>query len=175
MYILRPRDEVFYPNGTGPEMGLILLLNSSTADYFYAEESAVGFNIKLFGTQRIPDTSMGEMEEFHVCPGEDVSVRLNLFSQHTTEHVRAYSVAKRGCYFPYEHKEAAFDRSECLLKCKIRSIQSICACLPFYSGEKDLKFGRDGEMKDQCSLAHAECLERYKGKRASRYINNKEK
>ena len=146
-------------------MGLILILNATTADYFYAEENTIGFNIKLFGTQRIPDTSMGEMEEFHVCPGEDVNVKLKLVSQHTTEDVRAYSIAKRGCYFPYEHKEAAFDRSECLLKCKIRSIQSLCDCMPFFSSDKELKFTRQDKVNEQCSLAHVECLERYMGKR----------
>ncbi|TMW39921.1 hypothetical protein DOY81_014999, partial [Sarcophaga bullata] len=59
----KPVDEVFrIYHATGADMGFILVLNSSTADYFYAEESTIGFNIKLFGTQRIPDTSMGEME-----------------------------------------------------------------------------------------------------------------
>ncbi|KAM7347481.1 pickpocket protein 28-like [Cochliomyia hominivorax] len=59
-------ESLYFPNATGPEMGLTLILNSSTTDYFYAEESAIGFNIKLFATQRIPDTSMGEMLECHV-------------------------------------------------------------------------------------------------------------
>ncbi|KAI8128239.1 Pickpocket protein 11 [Lucilia cuprina] len=155
-------ESLYYPNSTGPEMGLALILNSTTSDYFYAEDSTIGFNIKLFGTQRIPDVSMGEMEEFHVCPGEDVDVKLTLVSQHTVEDARAHSVRKRGCYFPYEHKEAAFDKSECLLKCKIRSIESLCNCIPFYASKDDIESKKVDELKEQCTLANSECLERYR-------------
>ncbi|KAM7349135.1 pickpocket protein 11-like [Cochliomyia hominivorax] len=143
-------------------MGLTLILNSSTSDYFYAEESAIGFNIKLFATQRISDTSMGEMVECHVCPGEDVDVQLNLVSQLTEEDVRVHTVLKRGCYFPLEHKEAAFDKSECLLKCKIRSIESLCDCIPFYASQSDINLKRTDKKREQCTLAHSECLERYR-------------
>lgn len=145
-------------------MGLTLILNSTTKDYFYAEESTIGFNVKLFGTQRIPDTSMGEMEEFHVCPGEDVDVKLRLISQYTEEDARVHSFLKRGCYFPYEHKEAAFDKSECLLKCKIRSIESLCDCIPFYASQSDIDIKKSVEDREQCTLAHSECLERYRGR-----------
>ncbi|XP_065363563.1 pickpocket protein 11 [Calliphora vicina] len=155
-------DSLYYPNSIGAEMGLTVLLNSTTSDYFYAEESTIGFNVKLFGSQRIPDISMGEMEEFHVCPGEDVDVKLSLVSQSTVKDARVHSVLKRGCYFPYEHKEAAFDKSECLLKCKIRSIESLCNCIPFYASNSDIESKKVDEIREQCTLANSECLERYR-------------
>lgn len=143
-------------------MGLTLLLNASTKDYFYAEDSSNGFNIQIFGTQRIPDVATGEMKEFHVSAGEDVDVKLKLVSQIATEEARGHSFRKQGCYFAQEHKEAGYGHSECLLKCKLRSIESLCGCIPFYAFEGGLE-EKTNEVFEQCTLAHSECLERYRG------------
>lgn len=152
-------------------MGLILLLNTTTDDYFYAEGSTNGFNVKLFATQRIPDTSMGEMEEFHVDPGEDIDVNLHLITQQTMEDVRSYSVPQRGCYFLNEHEETVFDNSECLLKCKIRTTASTCQCIPFYATKVDVELTKDYEVMEQCSLFNLGCLEKYRSEYVVWFVN----
>ncbi|XP_075158097.1 pickpocket 27 [Haematobia irritans] len=151
-------EEYYYVNRTGKDMGLVLLLNSSTSDYFYTEDNWNGFNIQIFGNQRIPETSTGEVGQFHVDAGDSIEIRLQLISQFTTKETQDHPVEKRGCYFPNEHKDAKHGLAECLFTCRMQSIKSLCDCVPFYY--YDSKSNHTQEI--QCSLAHSECLERHR-------------
>lgn len=139
-------------------MGLTLLLNASTNDYFYAEGSSNGFTIQLFGNQQIPDASTGQVAEFDVDADDDVEIKLKLISQIATTQARDHPAIRRGCYFTNEHEEAAFGPAACLMNCRIRSMEYLCDCVPFYVYE-----GRANETVAQCTLAQSECLERYRG------------
>uniref|UniRef100_A0A1I8NSL2 Uncharacterized protein n=1 Tax=Stomoxys calcitrans TaxID=35570 RepID=A0A1I8NSL2_STOCA len=156
LYDKTPED-YYYVNRTGKDMGLILLLNSSTSDYFYSEDSSNGFSVQIFGHQRIADTSTGEVGEFHVDAGDSIEIRLKLVSQVTTTETQDHRVEKRGCYFPNEHQDGIHGQAECLFNCRLRSIKSLCDCIPFYAYD-----GKANNSQTQCSLAHMECLERYR-------------
>ncbi|XP_005178987.2 pickpocket protein 11-like [Musca domestica] len=156
----RTEETYYYANQSGSDTGLILLLNASTNDYFYAEESLTGFTLLIFGKQKIADTSIGHMGLIQINANDDIHVRLKLVSQITTNEVRNHPVAKRGCYFPNEEKVGAYGQADCLMKCKVRSMESLCNCIPFYV--YDEKKNVTDRTPVQCSLEHTECLERYR-------------
>lgn len=140
-------------------MGLVLVLNASTSDYFYVGDSSNGFTIQIFDNQRIPDFATGEVAEFHVDAGDDIDIKLNLVSQITTSEAHNHPPLKRGCYFTNDKKEAIYGLAGCLMNCKILSIESLCECIPFYAYDPN-----NNQSLTQCTLSHAECLERYRSK-----------
>ncbi|XP_073829613.1 pickpocket 27 [Musca autumnalis] len=159
----RTEESYFYINRTGADMGLVLLLNATNKDYFYADDSLTGFTIEIFGRQQIPDSSTGHVGMVQVDAGDDIDIRLKLVSQITTNEAKSHPVAKRGCYFPNEDIGDAHGQAGCLMNCKIRSIVSLCNCIPFYAFEDGVEHNNDSESGQvQCSLAHTECLERYR-------------
>ncbi|XP_061387184.1 pickpocket protein 11 [Musca vetustissima] len=158
----RTEQNYYYARRAGSDMGLVLLLNSTTKDYFYAEDSLTGFTIQIFGKQQNADSSTGHMGLVQVDAGDDIDIRLKLVSQITTNAVRHHPVAKRGCYFPNEDKMGGYGQAGCLMKCKIRSIESLCNCMPFFAFGDKVEMDNDREPLVQCSLAHTECLKRYR-------------
>lgn len=44
------RNVAYYSDVTGPDMGLILLVNGSSDDYFYSIFNSIGFNVRFCKT-----------------------------------------------------------------------------------------------------------------------------
>lgn len=73
---------------------------------------------------------------------------------------------QRQCLFPHEKKafNGKYTRSECLLTCKIRSVNALCDCIPFQlpppAGYAQTKI---------CTLEHVSCLNKYKSMQLAFY------
>lgn len=143
--------------------GLTVLLNASTADYFYSDRSTSGFVVQIFQSLHFPDIANGGVSEILVSPLEDISLNMNVDNYKSESRIRSYSVTKRQCYFEDEHSELFDDNyslSQCLTNCKLRSIEALCNCIPFYT---PANFIEKNETSVYCSLANIECLDRYRG------------
>ena len=84
-----------------------------------------------------------------------------------------FSFLQRGCLFTHELEAeygGQYSYSDCLVKCRIRSIIALCRCLPFYL---PVSFP-DGNIAvtDKCTLQHVPCLNRYTSKQFSQEKKN---
>lgn len=110
-----------------------------------------------------PDKTTGGVSEILVSPEEDVSLDVNVEMVESDSRIRSYSVKKRQCYFEDENFALFGDNyslSECLTKCKLRSIEALCNCIPFYTPDNFIEKNKTTVF---CSLANIACLERYRG------------
>lgn len=156
------------PQAVGIKHGLTVLLNSSIGDYFYNDRSTIGFVVQIFQSLYFPDSTTGGISEILVSPHEDIYLRMTVNSLKSEDTIRSYPARKRGCYFEDENFDIYKDHysySECLTKCKMRSIEALCNCIPFYTPENLID---NNKTIIYCSLAHIGCLERYRGKFVSR-------
>lgn len=120
--------------------------------------------VQVFQSLYFPDNSNGGVSEILVSPHEDIYLNMNVDNLKSEPSIRSYSVMKRQCYFEDENIENYGDHysySECLTKCKLRSIEALCNCIPFYI---PANFIEQNKTIVYCSLAHLACLERYRGR-----------
>lgn len=149
---------------TGPNSGLILILNTTLNDYYYTLRNTLGFNVHVFNPQEYPDGQTGSFLQLFANPETEVFFKLTVTTVDSIPAVQQYSPEQRGCLFQHElHEQYAglYSYADCLLKCKIKSIIALCNCMPFFLPTNF----PDGTNSDVfCTLAHNECLSRYKGK-----------
>ncbi|XP_058055966.1 pickpocket protein 28 [Anopheles bellator] len=166
----------------GPEMGLVVLLNGSTNDYFYNLFNNIGFNVRIdalsitfraagcvvspqlqiFNPNEVPDITAGGVSEQFIQLGMETFVRVDAITIYSEPDVRRYSRQKRQCVFRDEvHKYGAnYGRSNCVAACRIRSVQALCECVPFF-----LPMARGPAGSNSvtiCNLQHIACLNKYK-------------
>lgn len=159
-------NDIKNPQSIGIKHGLTVLLNFSTADYFYSDRSTKGFVVQIFQPLHFPDLSTGGVSEILVSPLEDVALNMNVNNIICDSRIRSYSVTKRQCYFEDEHPELYennYSFSQCLTKCKLESMEALCNCVPFYTPVNFIDRDEWNETIVYCSLANIECLERYRG------------
>lgn len=67
--------------------------------------------------------------------------------------------------FKDERKEEYHGRytyTECLVKCKIKSIIDLCGCVPFFMPINHVDIVKNSTLR--CTLAHVPCLNKYRSK-----------
>lgn len=74
---------------------------------------------------------------------------------------------QRACLFSNERPETFgqnYKRSDCVVGCRIASINSLCNCIPFFVPviEKKNDFS-NLEQAHKCTLQHSSCLTHYRG------------
>lgn len=159
---IRPEPLSLYTDITGPDMGLILVLNGSSDDYFYPLVNSYGFNVQIFDPYEIPDTAAGGVVEKSVNLGMETFLRVNGVTIRTEEEVRRYAVENRECLFRdemYNNFHGRYERGNCVINCRIKSILALCGCVPFFMPNLD-QIG--GPSVVTCNLQHLACLNKYK-------------
>uniref|UniRef100_A0A8W7PMB8 Uncharacterized protein n=1 Tax=Anopheles coluzzii TaxID=1518534 RepID=A0A8W7PMB8_ANOCL len=144
----------YFLDVTGPEMGLVLLLNGSSNDYFYNLFNNIGFNV--------PDSTAGGVNEQFVHLGTETFIRVDAITINSEPDVLRYSRQKRQCVFRNELLKygANYGRSNCVAACRLRSVMALCECVPFYMPTA----GATASSKSvtTCNLQHIACLSKYK-------------
>uniref|UniRef100_A0A182FQ30 Pickpocket n=1 Tax=Anopheles albimanus TaxID=7167 RepID=A0A182FQ30_ANOAL len=151
----------YYLDVTGPEMGLVVLLNGSTNDYFYNLFNNIGFNLQIFNPNEVPDITAGGVSEQFVHLGTETFIRVDAITINSEPDVLGYSREKRQCVFRNELLKygSVYGRSNCVAACRIRSVLALCECVPFFMptatnvGSKSVTI---------CNLQHIACLNKYK-------------
>uniref|UniRef100_A0A182NS27 Pickpocket n=1 Tax=Anopheles dirus TaxID=7168 RepID=A0A182NS27_9DIPT len=144
----------YFLDVTGPEMGLVLLLNGSSNDYFYNLFNNIGFNV--------PDITAGGVNEQFVHLGTETFIRVDAITINSEPDVLRYSRQKRQCVFRSELLKygANYGRSSCVAACRLRSVMALCECVPFYMPTAGAAAG--GKSITTCNLQHIACLNKYK-------------
>uniref|UniRef100_A0A182R606 Pickpocket n=1 Tax=Anopheles funestus TaxID=62324 RepID=A0A182R606_ANOFN len=152
----------YFLDVTGPEMGLVLLLNGSSNDYFYNLFNNIGFNLQIFNPNEVPDSTAGGVNEQFVHLGTETFIRIDAITINSEPDVLRYSRQKRQCVFRSELLKygANYGRSNCVAACRLRSVMALCECVPFYMPTA----GATASSKSitTCNLQHIACLNKYK-------------
>jgi acid-sensing ion channel, other len=157
-----------YPAGIGGEMGLTVLLNLSSSDYYYPMRNYVGATVMVFDSNDFPESSTGELQEVPLEGFQEIRVTIAVNTKVADDQVQRYSIPKRQCMFKTDLKEEYFGEysyGSCLLKCKIRSVLALCNCKLF-----NLPTNFPDVPLDEvpyCSLGNIGCLSKYKIKWAT--------
>lgn len=79
---------------TGTDRGLVLLLNTTTSDYYYSTRNTVGFSINVFDAYDYPDDANGYLTQ--VILNNEVEGLLELEATSTiSDHATMYYDAKQ--------------------------------------------------------------------------------
>uniref|UniRef100_A0A182TU52 Pickpocket n=1 Tax=Anopheles melas TaxID=34690 RepID=A0A182TU52_9DIPT len=84
----------YFLDVTGPEMGLVLLLNGSSNDYFYNLFNNIGFNLQIFNPYEVPDSTAGGVNEQFVHLGTETFIRVDAITINSEPDVLRYSRQK---------------------------------------------------------------------------------
>ncbi|CAK1552337.1 unnamed protein product [Leptosia nina] len=140
--------------------GLALVVNPMVEDYHYRIYNMMGFEILLFDPTHFPDPSGGRVIQRSAQPDQVVMIKVTSTKQIATTEVRKYPQTTRKCLFHDERQKKfsnMYSYSACIVSCRIRTIQSLCKCTPFYLPVL-LK------QKRVCSYDDLKCLNKYKEK-----------
>jgi hypothetical protein len=91
--------------------------------------------VLVFNPGDFPDTPSGGLIEKLVPPRTEVFFRLQATSVYAVPSVKSFDRKQRGCIFSSEFSVLfgdSYSYSDCLMNCRIRSIHTLCRCLPFY-------------------------------------------
>ncbi|XP_058812510.1 sodium channel protein Nach [Topomyia yanbarensis] len=151
----------YFLDVTGPEMGLVLLLNGSSNDYFHNLFNNIGFKLQIFNPSEIPDITTGGVSEQFLHLGTETFVRVDATTIESEIDVRRYSRKTRQCVFRNEllRYGGRYGRSNCVAACRIRSVVALCECVPFYMPISGSASDRSVTI---CNLQHIVCLNKYK-------------
>ncbi|XP_035890616.1 pickpocket protein 28-like [Anopheles stephensi] len=152
----------YFLDVTGPEMGLVLLLNGSSNDYFYNLFNNIGFNLQIFNPNEVPDSTAGGVNEQFVHLGTETFIRVDAITINSEPDVLRYSRQKRQCVFRNELLKygANYGRSNCVAACRLRSVLALCECVPFYMPTAGA--AASSKSITTCNLQHIACLNKYK-------------
>lgn len=151
---------------TGPEMSLIVTLNTSTDDSFFNLFNGPGYHVLIFDENEYPDTLSGGVIDQQMQPGTETYLRVDPITVDSSPNILQYGVATRGCYYPNELRNrygGDYKRSSCILNCRIRSLIALCGCVPFYYYVNTF-LADDSAMPPVCTLQNVACLAKYKVK-----------
>lgn len=105
--------------GIGPDMGLTLLMNLSSSDYFYPLKNLVGATAIIFDPFEFPDSTIGGVSEVPLEMFVETRITLNAITKKAVEEVQRYSIEKRECLFKTElarEYEGNYIYGDCLVR-----------------------------------------------------------
>ena len=120
---------------TGPSTGLTIILNTTTSDYYFSTGDHVGFNVQIFHPSDFADQQNGGLTQLFVDRNTKAVFKLIPTTLDSKSAIEAYSPIQRGCLFEHElfqQYAGHYSFVDCLLKCKLRNIITICGCMPFF-------------------------------------------
>lgn len=150
------------PAGIGPEQGLTVLINLTSVDYHYPLKSFVGATVLIYDPSEFADSCTGSVREVPMERNQELRITTQVETKIAVPEVQRYSVQKRGCMFPndlLDEYNGNYVFGDCLVKCKLKSVLALCKCIPYNS---PVNFPDIDTSVIICSLAHMECLNKYR-------------
>ncbi|XP_054087397.1 pickpocket protein 19 [Zeugodacus cucurbitae] len=149
------------------ELGLTVVLNTSHNDDFMSILKIDGYIVIVHDSDIFPDTTSGEAHELFLTYGEESFMALRALLVYTEPSLSSFRPHTRKCYFEDEFLQYAagsnwnYSFSNCVTRCRLRSIMALCRCIPFYM---DTRLLPDTDGVIYCTLQHVYCLLSYKFK-----------
>lgn len=79
---------------TGMDKGLIVVLNTSTADYFFSLRSTIGYLVGIHNPRNYPDATNGNYHQFLIPDSTETFLKLDVATVNTDEEVARYDLNK---------------------------------------------------------------------------------
>uniref|UniRef100_A0A336KYA9 CSON000508 protein n=1 Tax=Culicoides sonorensis TaxID=179676 RepID=A0A336KYA9_CULSO len=164
---VRPRGSTFelsgtpkYPAGIGDHAGLNVVVNTSTSDYYYPMANFAGALTLLYDTMEYPDITTGNTRTEIIDPSTENFIRISINVYEADREVKNYA---RDCKFKdedFDEFKGRYTYTECLIKCKMRSIIDLCSCIPFFFPTNHADIVTNTTIR--CTLQHVPCLNKYR-------------
>lgn len=134
------------------------MLNSTRSDYYFSTADHIGFYVNILNAYEFPDVTLGGMTQLIVEENRRAYFRVVPITVRSKSSVEQYSPRQRGCLFPHELSDQYgehYNLVHCLLKCKIRKVDDLCRCMPFFLPKN---FPGKISARINCTLADNKCL-----------------
>ncbi|XP_053613647.1 sodium channel protein Nach-like isoform X2 [Plodia interpunctella] len=143
----------------GSTAGLILYLDPMVNDYAYPVNHIQGFDIFLFDPAVYLDPYVGRVVHRVLEVNKAMFIELQSVKQIATQEIRKYPLSTRNCLFRDESPAygVMYSYSTCLIHCRIKTVQSLCKCTPYF-------LPANVESTEICTMEKLRCLNKYKEK-----------
>ncbi|EDW65549.1 uncharacterized protein Dvir_GJ19317 [Drosophila virilis] len=127
--------EYYYPRtsgGTGSRMGLTVVLNASTAEYYCTKSMGNGFKVLVHNPAELPKVSNFG---FVVSAGREARIPIEPVYEDATPSIRSIKKTVRRCLFSDENDLAyyrTYSRKNCELECEAKLLLRDCSCVLYY-------------------------------------------
>ncbi|XP_031626188.1 pickpocket protein 28-like [Contarinia nasturtii] len=118
--------------GPGSHLGLYVILDSETSDYYCSSTNSAGFKILLHNpteTPRISDFGL------LVAPGRESRITIRPKIQTASHRIRRIPIESRQCIFANEANLSYFrtySRKNCEMECFSRFVEQVCGCVQYF-------------------------------------------
>ncbi|XP_034102297.2 pickpocket protein 28 [Drosophila albomicans] len=127
--------EFYYPRtsgGTGSRMGLTVVLNASTAEYYCTKSMSNGFKVLVHNPAELPKVSN---YGFIVTSGREARIVIDPVYEDATPSIRSIKKSVRRCLFSDENDLTyyrTYSRKNCELECEAKLLLRDCSCVLYY-------------------------------------------
>ncbi|XP_023169258.1 pickpocket protein 28 [Drosophila hydei] len=127
--------EFYYPRtsgGTGSRMGLTVVLNASTEEYYCTKSMGNGFKVLVHNPAELPKVSN---YGFVVSAGREARIPIEPVYEDATPSIRSIKKAVRRCLFSDENDLSyyrTYSRKNCELECEAKLLLRECSCVLYY-------------------------------------------
>lgn len=118
--------------GTGSRMGLTVILNSSSDQYYCSTSKSVGFKVLVHNPAELPKISN---YGFLVTAGREARIPIEPNYQDAVPSIRSIKKEVRRCLFSDEGDLVyyrTYSRKNCELECEARILMEKCNCVLYY-------------------------------------------
>ncbi|EDW00314.1 pickpocket protein 28 [Drosophila grimshawi] len=125
----------YYPRmsgGTGSRMGLTVVLNTSTAEYYCTKSMGNGFKVLVHNPAELPKVSN---YGFVVGAGREARISVEPVYEDATPSIRSIKKSVRRCLFSDENDLSfyrTYSRKNCELECEAKLLLRDCKCVLYY-------------------------------------------
>lgn len=139
--------------GIGESLGLSLILDVESEEYYCSASDSIGFKILLHNPLEVPN-----MREIGLLlsPGRETKIRIQPEKVESEKYLRFISKYSRKCLFENEERLEMYNeytQRNCGVECGAAEILETCGCLPHYVPNF---FGKE----TTCSMHESNCVER---------------
>ncbi|ALC49086.1 ppk28 [Drosophila busckii] len=127
--------EFYYPRtsgGTGSRMGLTVVLNASTTEYYCTKSMGNGFKVLVHNPAELPKVSN---YGFVVTAGREARIPIEAVYEDATPSIRSIKKSVRRCLFSDENDLVyyrTYSRKNCELECEAKLLLRDCNCVLYY-------------------------------------------
>ncbi|XP_061391274.1 pickpocket protein 28-like [Musca vetustissima] len=144
----------YYPRvsgGTGSRMGLTVVLNVSSSEYYCSKTKCVGFKVLVHNPAELPKISN---YGFLMTAGREARIPIEPIYQDAVDSIRYIKKSVRRCLFSDEGDLVyyrTYSRKNCELECEAKILMKKCSCVLYYLPRIDPTVPICGPNDNRCT------------------------
>uniref|UniRef100_A0A1A9WF90 RNA helicase n=1 Tax=Glossina brevipalpis TaxID=37001 RepID=A0A1A9WF90_9MUSC len=123
--------------GIGKNMGLTVIINASTEEYYCSKSNSAGFKFLVHNPANLPKVSnYGSL----LAAGREAFIPIYPIYEDAGPRIRSHKQKIRRCLFSDEGNLTyyrSYSRENCRYECEARLLQKICSCILYYLPRSD--------------------------------------